>query len=379
MSAHAKLSASGSARWIACPGSVQAEKGIADNQSPHALEGSCAHELAELVLKEGGSCFDWEGKQLIEFNDFTVPREMCEYVQEYVDYVKSLGGEQEYEQRVDFSRWVPEGFGTSDAIVLKGTTLHIADLKYGKGQRVDAEQNSQGMLYALGAYDELSAVHDIEQVTISIVQPRLDHVSEWSLSVSDLLAWGEWVSVRAEMTLEEAAERVPGDKQCVFCKAKAVCPALADYSKRIIMADFDSLDDLAPVNRLSDAQLRQALEGKKLIESWLSAVESLVEQRLMDGQTFEGFKLVAGRSLRMWQNEQDAETILTAKLNDEAYSKKLISPAQAEKLLGKARVGEIADLIVKPEGKPTLAPESDKRPAIGANLDDFSCIAENNQ
>ena len=369
MSAHAKLSASGSSRWLACPGSVNAEKGISDRSSPAAHEGTCAHELAEIVLVNGGTCFDWVGKTLIENNEWTVDQEMAEHVQEYVDYVLSFKGEHAYEQRVDFSDWVPEGFGTSDAIIIDGDTLHAIDLKFGKGLQIFAEENPQAMLYGLGAYSDYGMIYDIKRVVVHIVQPRLDHIDTWEISLPDLLKWGEWASQRAEMCLEPDAERVPGNAQCLWCKAKATCPALQQHTQKVIMSDFYEIDSPTPAH-LTDDQLKAALDSKKLIVSWLDAVEQHIKERVEKGG-FPGYKLVAGRSLRNWGDSEKAAKALKDLLGEESYKKTLISPAQAEKALGKKDAVKIKDLIVKPEGKPTLAPETDKRPSITITSDDF--------
>lgn len=371
MTAHAKLSASGSARWLACPGSVEAERGLGDKSSFAAAEGTAAHELGEMCLVNGTNASDYLGQNLPDNNEWEVTPEMADAVQVYVDYVRNLGGEQSYEIRVDFSDWVPEGFGTSDAIAVVGKTLHVIDLKYGKGLRVDAENNSQGMLYGLGAYSEYELSHDIDTVVITIVQPRLDHIDEWEISVPDLMKWGEWVSQRAELCQEPDAERVAGEKQCQWCKAQATCPEQKAHAERILMVDFDDVSEQKPVNTLSDEQLRAALEGKKLVLSWLDAVEKLAAERLANGEGFPGFKLVAGRSVRQWGDEEQAAVTLSDKLGDDAYTRKLLSPAQAEKALGKAKAKELADLIVKGEGKPTLVPESDKRPAVNITASDF--------
>jgi hypothetical protein len=370
MAQHAKLSASGAHRWLTCLGSVDAEKGIKDASSANADEGSAAHELAEIVLEKGGCAHDHVGNFLIEMNTHVVTEEMADYVQQYVDYVASVGGVQFYEERVNYSDWVPEGFGTSDVIAINGDTLDIIDLKYGKGVQVFAEENPQGLLYALGAYSEYGFIYDFNTVRIHIVQPRLDHIDVWEISVKDLLKWGAWVSEQAQRINEGNAPRTPGEKQCQWCKAKATCPALKSYTEAIIMSGFEELDTPNP-DTLNDSQLRKALESKKLIESWLTAVEKLVNERLQKGEAFPGFKLVAGRSLRKWEDEVDAIIKLDLLLGEQAYEKKLLTPAKAEKVLGKAKAKEIQDLIIKPEGKPTLAPESDKRKSISISVDDF--------
>ncbi len=373
MTAHAKLGASSSHRWLACPGSVAAESGLSDKGSPFAQEGTCAHELAELVLTNGGNAFRWVGKKLIENNAHTVSEEMARYVQEYVDYVSQVGGEQQYEIRVDFSDWVPEGFGTSDVIAYdaRSSTLHVVDLKYGKGHRVDAEDNTQGVLYALGAYSDLGMIYRIDQVQIHIHQPRLDHVSVWELTTDELLRWGETIRAGAERCLEPDAERVPGEAQCLFCKAKATCPALLRHSEKVLSSDFDDFE-VVNIEALGPDKLRAVMDNKKLIIGWLEAVENHVLDKLVSGEGFSGYKLVEGRSVRQWADEESAEKALIGLVDDKAYvPRKIISPAQAEKLLGKKDAGKVADLIVKPSGKPTIAPESDKRPSISVTAEDF--------
>ena len=370
MAAHAKLSASGSDRWINCPGSVNAEEGIKGQSSSFAQEGTCAHELAELVLINGGSCFEWVGQPLVENDTFFVTQEMAGYVQEYVDYVKAVGGFQMYEQQVDFSQWVPEGFGTSDAISIDGDLMTCIDLKYGKGITVHAEKNSQGMLYALGAYSDFGDLYDIKRIKIVIVQPRKDHISEFEIPLDDLLKWGEWASQKAEDCLQPDAERVPGEKQCLFCKAKASCPALLKKTQEVIMSDFDNLD-MPGVSKLTDDQMRKALDHKKLIIGWLDAIEAHIAEMVSTGKGFKGYKLVEGRAIRAWQDEKVAAEKLQSLLDDAAYEKKLISPAKAEKALGKTKVAEVKDLIFKPKGKPVLAREDDPRPSVQISADDF--------
>ena len=386
MVAHAKLGASNAHRWLACPGSVNAEDGLPNTSSPFAEEGTMAHELAERVLgmahlpPEYVEYEDWPQYATIKSNEFLdlyEDQEMADFVRVYVDYVNALvaGADSvEIEARVSYDDWVPGGFGTADAIIVRGSTLHICDLKYGMGVRVDAEENPQGMLYALGAYLLTELVYDIERVQIHIIQPRIDHISRWEISIPDLLRWAEWVKQRAEETLAADAPRVPGEKQCRFCKAKASCAALKKLTEDIIMSDFDDLDNQPKADTLTDDQMRKVLDAKPLVEAWLSAVETLVKDRLTRGETFPGYKMVEGKSNRKWADDSlAAESLIYLIGVDAAYTQKLISPTQAEKVLGKKRAGEIAGLITKPIGAPTLAPESDKRQAINVTAEDFSC------
>ena len=372
MSAHAKLSASGSHRWLNCPGSVKAESSLPDKDSFASSEGTAAHELAEHCLVNSVHADSLIGQT---FNGFIVDNYMSSYVQQYVDYVKSFSGEHMYEQRVDFSGHVPKGFGTCDALIFqRNGTLRVIDLKYGQGVKVYAENNSQAMLYALGAYEDYNMVFDIEHIEIAIVQPRLDHIDEWSISVKELLSWAQTVKTKAKQCLTDDAPRVPGESQCKFCKFKAQCPEQKALTENTLLVMFDDIEPsaLKSPDGLTDEQLALALHNKKLIEGWLSAVESHIRDRLESGTGFKGYKLVEGRSLRKWGNEEEAATALSELLDeDKLYTRKLISVAQAEKILGKTKKAEINDLIVKPSGAPTLVPESDKRPSINIQINDF--------
>ena len=380
--AHAKLGASNAHRWLVCGGSVKAEQGFKDQSSPFAQEGTAAHELSELALMHEREPQDWIGHPLVENSEWIVDEEMANFVQVYTDYCRAIakGADETFiEQRVSYADWVPDGFGTNDfgALFLKDKRIKIADLKYGKGVQVDAENNPQAMLYGLGTYAEFSWISEFEWVDIAIIQPRLDHISEWSISVKDLLKWAEWVSQRAEIALSDDAERVPGEKQCRFCKAKSTCPALMKYTEDIIMAEFDNLeDDLPSPDTLSKDQLRRVLEHKGLIEGWLSSVETVVRERLEDGQDFPGFKIVEGRSIRRWGDETEAEQKLIDILGEKLHTKKIISPAQAEKALKKDQRAVLEDLVVKPTGKPTLVPESDKRPPLNLTEGDFDDVTD---
>ena len=366
MTAHAKLSASGAHRWMACPGSVKADEGLADKSSSFAEEGTRAHDLMERILTSKG----------IRVGAYDL--EMFEHVQTYVDYIESLKTPSDVllvEKRVDFSEWVPEGFGTADTILVNDYRVHIIDLKYGKGVPVYAERNPQAMLYALGAYAGFGWMGDIKSVKISIVQPRLDTISEWEISITDLLKFGEVVRQAALDTQNPKAKRTPGEKQCRWCKAKATCPALYKMTGDILMADFEQIDEAPQPHKLTFAQMRLALENKGLIEAWLLSVENSVKDLLLEGGTFEGFKLVEGRSIRKWSDAEIAGERLAQLVGEQsAFVRQVISPAKAEKLLGKKDKALIADIVAKPRGAATLAKETDPRPAISPVDADFDAL-----
>jgi hypothetical protein len=367
MIAHASLGASNAHRWLECAGSVQAEIGLPNTSSVFAIEGTTAHDLAELTLTTTDGALDLFADQ-----------EMADYVRIYTDYVRSLSDTADLvliEQRVDYSDWVPKGFGTADAIVLNGDTLNVVDLKYGMGVQVYAENNPQGMLYALGAYAEVNHIAEIKNVVITIVQPRLDHISEWSISIEDLLRWAEWVTQRAEATQEDNAPRAAGEKQCRFCKAKHNCGELFRHTEAILLTEFDNIEGLPNVDTLTDEQVSNVLASKALIEGWISAISTHVTERLETGGGFAGYKLVEGRSTRRWYDDETAEFRLREMVGAEnAVTTKVISPTQAQKILGAKRKNEIAEMIVKPSGKPTLVPDSDKRLAINVTAEDFGVV-----
>jgi hypothetical protein len=368
MVAHAKLSASGAHRWMACPGSINAEDGLADRSSFFAEEGTKAHFVMENALTNGKPCSHYADKG---------DTEMAEHVQTYVDYVHSLqkaGDAILVEHRVDFSEWVPGGFGTADTIIFGDDWIHIVDFKYGKGVQVYVQDNPQPLLYGLGAFYEFSLVMDIKKIRMSIVQPRLDHIDEWEISVTDLLKFGEKARQAAEATTDPKAPRVPGEKQCKFCKAKATCPALYKLTTETLLADFEQIDEAPQPHKLTEEQMRKALENRIMIEAWLLSVENFAKERIASGKGFPGFKLVEGRSTRHWSDDGLAGDILEYHLGEAAFTKKMISPAQAEKLIGKTKKALIQDLIVKPPGKPSLARESDPRPEIKATISDFEAL-----
>ena len=381
MSDHSVYGPSGAARWLNCPGSIKAEEGIPDTESSFAFEGTCAHELAEWALRRNFQTVEVVGEAL-PINKELISQQMADYVQEYVDYVRSLGGDQEYEQEVSYGRWVPGGFGTADAIVTKDDTLFVIDLKYGKGVPVHAEENPQGMLYALGALAERDSFQKFEKVVIVIHQPRLEHVSVWETTPKDLYAFGNYAGLQSALTIEPNAKRIPGETQCRWCKAKPVCPALKNKAEHALMVQFHEMETSAPIppENLTDQDLQFVMHNKSLIETWLKSVETYVISRIESGGTFDGWKMVEGRSNRRWADEAAAEKLLTKLLGAKAFVKKLLTAPAAEKVLGKEGKEKIQDLIVKPPGSPVLVPDDDKRAPIQTlTLSDFDSFKNNKQ
>lgn len=395
--AHARLSPSGASRWMACPGSVVLEAAYPDKGSVYADEGTAAHTLASYCLDDNMHASEYLGEAiLVGERRFPVTDDTVRYVQSYVDLVReyAAGGTLLVEQRVPIGHLTGEegACGTSDAVVIKGRELIVIDLKYGMGVQVYAEDNPQLQMYALGAYEEFGLLSDFDMVTMVIHQPRLNHVAEWTIPLSQLLAFGEEVRHAAGVVSEAVSVADigvdsylnPGEKQCRFCKAKAGCPALKAEVADIVH-DTATLDDFAdlvphvPDSQTGDNYLSVAMSKVGLVEDWCKAIRAEVERRLLAGQTVEGYKLVEGkRGNRKWADPANAEALFKSfrMRQDEMYDFSLISPTAAEKVFKEnpKRWVKVQEHITRSEGRPSVAPATDKRPALVVQsvADDFS-------
>ncbi len=378
---HAKLSPSGAHRWMRCPASPTLEAQFPDDSSVYAAEGTLAHLLASEELDGTKPARERVGEQhTIDGFDFVVDKVMVAYVEDYVKLVREYaeGGTLLVEQRVPIGHLTGEenATGTSDAVIVHAgeNRLTIIDLKYGMGVKVMAKDNEQAMMYALGALERYDQLADFTDVCMVIHQPRLNFVSEHWIRVDDLYNFGEDLGWGAAATRNPDAQPVPGEKQCKFCKAKSVCPALQAIVDET--ADEEATaDDFAD---LGDNALSVSMGRVELIEQWCKGIRAEVERRLTKGLDVTGYKLVEGRKgNRAWSDPKDAQERLSAVLKrDEMYEEKFISPATAEKLLKKDPEGLalLDELTHRPEGKLSVAPVTDKRPvkATTAVADDFA-------
>ena len=361
---HALLGASSSARWLVCTPSARLEAMFPDEQSPYAKEGTVAHDLAESILRH-----KLEGKKLPKHDHST---EMVEAVNRYVDIceekvnearARSSDAEVMIEARLDFSRWVPEGFGTGDMVIVADGILEVIDLKYGKGVPVSAFENTQMRLYALGAYDVNEFLYDIKTIRMTIVQPRLDSVSTDEMALEELLDWGEEIKPIAQRAFNGEGECTPCD-YCNFCKARHTCRALADTCLAAFYKDAGKLNQL-----LTDREVSDILGMKDLITKWIKGVYDFAYEKALSGEKqWPGYKLVEGTSRRtITDPDAAAQTLLDNGYKEEDIFKprELEGITNLQKVLGKKGVSEYLEAFIdKPEGKPTLVPESDKRPAI---------------
>ena len=370
--AHAKLSASGASRWATCPGSVQMEEGIPDTESVYAKEGTLAHELSELKLKHyldskgfGKRKLNAAVKKIKE--DELYQAEMDGFTDNYVDFIKekalSFPSKPyiEIEKRVDFSSWVPGGFGTCDCILIHGSTLSIIDLKYGKGVPVSAEKNEQLILYALGAYNAFSLIYDIKKIEMNIVQPRLNNYSSWEVDLTELLLWGDYFNVQSSKALSGNGELVPSAKACKFCKARDICSVRAENN-----LSLESEIHLNP-NEISRDKLFEYISRGEDIAKWVNDLKAYALNLCLTGEDVKGLKAVAGRTSRSWTNQDEALKKLMDGGIDEAiiFDKVPLTLAKLEKALGKEQFNNlVGDMVVTSTGKPTLVFENDKRPAI---------------
>lgn len=372
MAKHALLSASGAHRWLACTPSARLEMQFPPSTSTYAEEGTVAHAVAELTARYFlGELDEVAYENAIadfEANEY-YNEEMRECATAYAEFVLQRFNEAKetcedptviLETRLDFSKWVPGGFGTGDCVIIAEPVLDVIDFKYGKGNRVEAENNPQMQLYGLGAITEYGDLYNIETIRMTIFQPRLSGMMDSSeKSVKELLTWAQKVvKPRARLADKGEGEFAPSEETCKFCRAKEQCRARTEMNLKL----FDESPD--PL-LISLEEAGEILSKAGDIEAWLKDLRELVTKALTSGEPVAGWKMVEGRSNRKFADEDKVVEAMKAAGYDEAllFERKLITLTKMEKDFGKKAVGEILkDLIVKPKGAPTLAPESDKRP-----------------
>lgn len=388
MSEHARLSASGSKKWLNCPLAITLEEYFEDEESTYAKEGTIAHELGELKLKVDlgritRSYFIFKRDALLKDLSKEQEKEIENYTEDYVEFVterhnKALANCEEaeilIEKRLDYSKYAREGFGTGDVVICDFDSIEIIDFKYGKGVKVDAFENSQLMLYGLGSLELYRGLFDIKTVRMTIFQPRLDNISTYEITTQDLLKWGE------NVVFDKAEQAFNGIGECNygshcddgFCKAKALCKTYTEHHTQI--TKYESKHP----SLMTDDELVNAYEIALSYDKWVKAIKSYILQEMLKGKKLPGLKLVEGRANRSFINEKEVIKVL----KDNGYKKsdytieKIISVADAEKLLGKVKFFEIlSPFITKPPGAPTITKMEDKRPEYNSAELDFKDIA----
>ncbi len=372
---HALLSPSGAARWIACPPSARLEEQFSDTGSSSAKEGTLAHSIAELKLRKqfvepmGPRKFNSAMKKLEA--DPLYDREMQRHTDCYVDYIQNIVHGFDFKPHIAVEKWVdlkdfiPGCSGTSDCIIIGGNILHVVDFKYGKRVKVSAEENPQMMLYALGAYLSYRVLFPIEQVTMSIVQPRMDNISDWTIPIGRLLSWGENIKPIAQQASAGGGEFHPDDDTCQFCRAKGECRARTSS-----LFEMEPELEKAPA-LLNNEEISRLLPLAKAAAAFAKDLEAQALSKCLAGEEIPGWKAVAGRAVRQWSNQEEAFTALRKNGVEEAllYEKKPLTLASVEKLLGKNEFQKIVgEYVTVPPGKPTLAPEEDQREAISGRV-----------
>ena len=368
---HALLGASSSHRWLVCPPIIRLEENIPDTETPFTLEGTVAHELSELKLmfQIGNINKATYTRRLNKFkkeNEFycaEMDDKTDEYVTEVMERYNSYESASiELEKRVDFSKWVPDGFGTSDVVILADDTIEIIDLKYGAGVKVDAFQNPQVMLYALGAYATYDILYDFKQITMTIIQPRLDHTTSFTVDVEELLYWADnYVAPRSAQAIEGIGEWTVNDDVVKFSKVRAQLRPRATWNNELINKyEFKE----APL--LEMHEIAEIIDRASEIKKWVKQVEDYALQQAMSGVDIPGYKVVEGMSRR---HISDTKAVLEA-LEDNGFKKenvtetKILGFTALQKVIGKSGLELISNWVYKPEGKPTLVPLKDRREQI---------------
>lgn len=381
--AHAVLSASGSKRWLSCPPSARLERKFPDKAGEAAQEGTLAHALAEARIRHWLGEISENGLTLrIDSirHDALYSPEMGEYVSEYVNLciekINEAQGVALVEERLDFSRWVKNGFGTGDMVIIGDGVLEIVDLKYGKGVPVSAEGNTQMQLYALGAIEQYGYIYDFDHVRMSIFQPRNGGLSTQLMSVDELLAWGESIKPIAELAYAGKGDFKAGE-HCRFCRAAAQCKALADYNLEIAKLEFRDAD------LLTDDEVSFVLSRVDGLIRYADKIKTFALAEALKGHKWPGFKVVAGRSNRRITDAVKAVKLLRrAGYADDVIYKPLEiqTITDLEKTITKKKFGEILGSVVeKPPGKPTLVPADDERPEYDPAKTEFEVMEEEDQ
>ena len=358
---HALLSPSSSERWISCPPSVRMSEGIEEKPSEYAAEGTAAHSLCEYKLHE---LLGYEQLDIRENLDY-YNKEMEDCTEEYRNYINELlaehGGRKPLmfvEQRVDFSRFVKEGFGTSDCIIIDNDTIFVIDFKYGTGVKVDALNNTQMMIYAIGALEMFDGIFDISHVVMTIFQPRLNNISTFEMTKDDLYHWALAIlKPAADMAYQGAGDFKCGE-HCRFCKAKSNCRARAEYNLKLAQYDFKM-----PAT-LEDIEIESLLGKLDMLIDWAEDIKTYALDQAVQGKKWRGYKIVEGRSNRKYTDDKAVADKVT-KAGYDPYEEKVLGITAMSKLLGKKKFEELlSGLVEKPQGKPTLVSESDDRPEM---------------
>lgn len=375
MAKHAYLAASASERWLKCPPSAKLCAQEEDRGSPYAQQGTDAHELAAYLAEKALGRSSRDPTEDLSYYDV----EMQEAAESYASFVMEQVAEAKklcadplvcIEQTLDFSKWVEHGFGTGDCVIVADDLLHIVDLKYGLGVLVtasgeDGSGNSQLKCYALGALDTFGDLYDIRRIRLSIYQPRRDNVDTFELSKEDLLKWADEVLAPiARLAYEGKGDFTVGE-HCQFCKVKASCRKRAEYSMELAKYDF------AEAPTLDAEEIAAILPQIDSLVSWAEDIKSYALEQALSGVHYPGFKVVEGRSNRKYIDEAAVAKVVSDAGYD-PYEKKLLGITAMQRQLGKKRFEELlTGLVVKPQGKPVLAPNTDTRPEFNTAANDF--------
>lgn len=366
---HALLSPSSSERWINCPPSAKKNAG-GSTGSPYAQQGSEAHLCAEFKVNMALGHKVRDPTNDLEFFD----EEMAEHTDAYCEFVmEQVQAAREtcpdplvlVEQRLDFTRWVAESFGTADCVIVADGTMTVIDFKYGLGILVESEKNSQMRMYALGALNLFESLYDIQTIRMIIFQPRRDNTSIAEISKDELLRWADEVLIPAAEQAANGEGDYRAGKHCQFCRIKATCRKRAEYNLQMAQYDF------AVPDTLSDDEISIILDRAETFIGWVNDIKSYALEQAISGRNFPGFKVVEGRSNRKYTDEAAVAAVVTD-AGYTPYEQKLMGVTAMTKLLGKRKFDTLlGSLIEKPKGKPTLVPASDKRPAWNTANEDF--------